>query len=229
MNQEAIKILVVDDEHDIREILQYNLLKQGYDVFLAEDGREAVKKAQKIRPDLILLDYMMPIMDGVEACKKIRNITDLHNASIVFLTARSDDISEIIALKAGADDYITKPIRPNVLIARIDALLRRRMPEKSLPVIHDVLFDDIKIYVDKHMVVFENQEIYLPKKEFRLLALLASEPNKVFSRDDIFSFVWGNDIVVGNRTIDVHVRKLREKLHDRFIKTIKGVGYTFSR
>ena len=222
------KILVVDDEEHILEILQYNLRKNGYEVFLAQDGRQAVKKAKKIIPDLIILDYMMPLVNGIDACKQIKSLPELEHTRIVFLTARADDGSEIECLRAGADDYITKPIRPNVLVAKLESILRR-YSNKQEQVFHfeDVSYENLQIFVDRHLVIFDNKEIFLPKKEFKLLALLASNPHKVFTRQEIFTYVWGNDIVVGNRTIDVHIRKLREKLQNMFIKTVTGVGYIF--
>ncbi|GCD78666.1 DNA-binding response regulator [Thermaurantimonas aggregans] len=219
------KILVVDDEPDILEILSYNLKREGYIVITASNGEEAIKLAKAEKPDLIVLDVMMPGMDGMETCDKIRNIPELSNVIIAFLTARSEDYSQIAGFEAGADDYITKPIKPKVFVSRIKALLRRikrdENQEKSL------VFGDLKIDIEKYEVLKNNKKVVLPRKEFELLSLLASKPNKVFTREEILDMVWGRDVVVGGRTIDVHVRKLREKLGDEIISTIKGVGYKF--
>ena len=219
------KILLVDDEPDIIEFLGYNLTKEGYDVTTATSGKEAVELAKKIKPDLILLDVMMPEMDGIETCQEIRAIDDIKNTLIAFLSARGEDYSQVAGLDAGADDYITKPIKPRLLVSRVKAILRRKAG------IEDVNANeqegDIRIDREKYLVYKEGQELSFPKKEFELLALLISKPGKVFTRDVILESVWGGEVVVGDRTIDVHIRKLREKLGDHYIKTIKGVGYKF--
>jgi two-component system alkaline phosphatase synthesis response regulator PhoP len=218
----AKKILLVDDDEDILDLLEYNLKKEGFEVHTASNGIEAVKKAQEIIPNLILLDVMMPEMDGIEACEEIRKIDSLKNTIISFLTARSEDYSQIAGFDVGADDYITKPIKPKVLISKIKGLLRR------LEVNEKANTRDLIIDREKYLVVKHGEEIALPRKEFELLALLMSKPENVITRDAIYSAVWGNDIVVGDRTIDVHIRKLREKIGDNYIKTVKGVGYKFS-
>lgn len=221
------KILIVDDEPDILEILRYNLTKAGYDVYSAKNGKEALKQASAIFPDIILLDVMMPELDGIQVCEQIRQKQELQNTIIAFLTARSEDYSEIAGLQAGADDYITKPIRPKVLLARIEALLKRRNKNETSDESKQIHFEDIIVDIEKHVVYYNSQELTLPKKEFKLLNLLISKPNRVFTRDEIYSKVWGDEIVVGDRTIDVHIRKLREKFDEKYIDTIKGVGYTF--
>ncbi len=216
------KILLVDDEQDILELIRYNLEKEGYEVYTANNGREGVKKAKETIPDLILLDVMMPEMDGMEACMQLREDARFSNTVIAFLTARAEDYSQIAGFDSGADDYITKPIRPRVLVSRVKALLRR----KSDDVVTDKLeVRGIEIDRERYLVVKEGNELNLPKKEFELLALLMSKPGKVFTREQILADVWGHEIVVGDRTIDVHIRKLREKIGDNLIKTIKGVGY----
>ncbi len=222
----ATKILLVDDEPDILEILEYNLSREGYEVSTAANGQEGLAKADEVKPDLIILDIMMPVMDGVEVCRQLRAKPDFKNTIITFLTAREEDYSQIAALDNGGDDYITKPIRPRVLISRINALLRRneRVDEEELT---EISIADLVIDLEQVVVRRGKQRIELAKKEFDLLTLLASKPGKVFSRDEIFNRVWGTDVIVGNRTIDVHIRKLREKLGDHYIKTIKGIGYKF--
>ena len=219
------KILVVDDEPDILELVQYNLEKEGFAVQTASNGIEAIDLASQWSPHLILLDVMMPEMDGMETCIKIRENAKLDHAVIAFLTARSEDYSQIAGFEAGADDYITKPIKPRVLLSRIRALLRRgaKRPE-SKPVFSG---KTLTIDRDRYVVIRNDEEMNLPKKEFELLSLLVSQPGKVFTRSSILSEVWGNDVVVGDRTIDVHIRKLREKLGDHYFKTVKGVGYKF--
>jgi two-component system alkaline phosphatase synthesis response regulator PhoP len=219
------KILLVDDEQDILDFLSYNLEKEGYLVDTATNGKDAIIKAKKTPPDLIVLDVMMPGMDGIETCREIRQIETLKNVLIAFLTARNEDYSQIAGFDVGADDYITKPIKPRVLVSRIKALLRRASVTGSQNEVLEV--GGIRVEKDRHMVVKNGIEISLPKKEFKLLALLISKPGKVFSREYILQHVWGNEVVVGDRTIDVHVRKLREKIGDDYIKTIKGVGYKF--
>ncbi|MGD1843976.1 MAG: response regulator transcription factor [Salibacteraceae bacterium] len=219
------KVLVVDDEPDILEFIRYNLERDGFDVTLSSNGREAIEQARIVKPDLILLDVMMPEMDGVETCVELREIDELKNTYIAFLTARSEDYSQIAGFDAGADDYITKPIKPRVLVSRIKAILRRNQSIAEKPASSEV--KGLKIDRERYLVVKEDRELSLPKKEFELLALLISSPGKVFTRDVILSSVWGEDVVVGDRTIDVHIRKLREKIGSQYIRTVKGVGYKF--
>src|ERR1035437_9235991 len=221
------KILLVDDEQDILEFLSYNLKKEGYSVFTANNGKEALDVAKKENPDLIILDVMMPGMDGIETCREMREIPELKNCRIAFLTARNEDYSQIAGFDVGADDYINKPIKPRVLISRIKALLRRGSGTASNTLDKVIDTGGIKIDRERYVIVKDDIEISLPKKEFELLALLASKPGKVFTREVILEKVWGGDVVVGDRTIDVHVRKLREKIGEDFIKTIKGIGYKF--
>jgi two-component system alkaline phosphatase synthesis response regulator PhoP len=220
------KILLVDDEQDILEFLSYNLKKEGYNVFTANNGKEAIVVAKKENPDLIILDVMMPDMDGIETCREIRELPGLKDVMIAFLTARSEDYSQIAGFEVGADDYINKPIKPRVLISRITALLRRGK-SASASANDKVDMGGIKIDRERYVVMQDGKEINLPKKEFELLALLASKPGKVFTREVILDKVWGGEVVVGDRTIDVHIRKLREKLGEEFIKTVKGIGYKF--
>ncbi len=227
MNNNEYKILLVDDEPDILEFLSYNLKKEGYNVFTANNGKEAVAVAKKETPQLIILDVMMPDMDGIETCREIREITGLKDVMIAFLTARNEDYSQIAGFDVGADDYINKPIKPRVLISRIKALLRRGANFDSSKSTDKVDMGGIKIDRERYLIVQDGKEMNLPKKEFELLALLASKPGKVFTRDVILDKVWGGDVVVGDRTIDVHIRKLREKLGEEFIKTVKGIGYKF--
>ena len=219
------KILLVDDEPDIIEFLGYNLTKEGYDVTTSTSGKEAVELAKKIQPDLILLDVMMPEMDGIETCQEIRNIDSIKNTLIAFLSARGEDYSQVAGLDAGADDYITKPIKPRLLVSRVKAILRRKAGVGEVGL--DEQEGRIKIDREKYLVYKGGEELSFPKKEFELLALLLSKPGKVFTREVILESVWGGEVVVGDRTIDVHIRKLREKLGDHYIKTIKGVGYKF--
>lgn len=221
---DKIKILIADDEPDILEFLQYNLEREGYDIILAENGREAINKAKENHPQMILLDIMMPELDGIETCRELRNLPDFKNTLIAFLTARNEDYSQIAGFDVGADDYITKPIKPRVLISRIKALLRRFGSEVQE---ENVSLGSIEIDREKYLVYKDGEKLSLPKKEFELLSLLASKPGKVFSRKEIMSKIWGNDIIVGDRTIDVHIRKLREKIGDDQFKTIKGIGYKF--
>ncbi|MEW7289903.1 response regulator transcription factor [Aquimarina sp. 2304DJ70-9] len=225
MNKKDITILLVDDEPDILEIVGYNLTAEGYHVLTAENGVEAVKIAKKKKPHLIILDVMMPEMDGIEACEQIRKLPDLQNTIITFLTARGEDYSQVAGFDAGADDYITKPIRPKVLVSKVKALLRRLKEEDSSDNV--VKIGSLVINRDEYKIVKDKKEIVLPRKEFELLSLLASKPGKVFKREDILDKVWGNEVIVGGRTIDVHIRKLREKIGDNSFKTIKGVGYKF--
>lgn len=234
MSEQGSKILLVDDENDILEFVSYNLRKEGYEVFTASNGRHAIEKAKEVKPQLIILDVMMPGMDGIETCEEMRKIPDLKNSVIAFLTARAEDYSQIAGFEAGADDYINKPIKPKVLISRVKALLKRsdittttsseRAQQNNEMVLQD---GGLVINREKYNVINQGNEINLPRKEFELLALLASKPDKVFTRDEIYSMVWGDDIIVGDRTIDVHIRKLREKIGEDHIRTIKGVGYKY--
>ena len=225
MNKRDVKILLVDDEPDILEIVGYNLKNQGYQVYTANNGVEALKTAKKIIPNLILLDIMMPEMDGIETCEKIRAKKSLENTLIAFLTARNEDYSQVAGFDAGADDYITKPIKPKVLISKVKSLLRRLKGESQQDSIVEV--GNITINREEYLVLKDKEKIFLPRKEFELLSLLTSKPGKVFKRDTILNRVWGNEVVVGGRTIDVHIRKLREKLGETHFKTVKGVGYKF--
>jgi len=225
MKNKQIRILLVDDEPDILEILEYNLTSEGYQVDTAKNGREALEKANKWKPHLAILDVMMPEMDGIETCEKLRANSNLSNLLIVFLTARSEDYSQVAGLEAGADDYITKPIKPKVLMSKIKSVLRRYKgtdAENEL-----VEAGDLIINREEYKIVYKGQEIMLPRKEFELISLLASKPNKVFGREEILDRVWGNEVIVGGRTIDVHIRKLREKVGDQHFKTVKGVGYKY--
>ena len=225
MNKRDVKILLVDDEPDILEIVGYNLKNEGYQVYTANNGLEALKSAKKITPNLILLDIMMPEMDGIETCEKIRAIKSLENTLIAFLTARNEDYSQVAGFDAGADDYITKPIKPKVLISKVKSLLRRLKAESQED--SSVKIGDITINRDEYLIFKGDKKIFLPRKEFELFSLLTSKPGKVFKRETILDRVWGNEVVVGGRTIDVHIRKLREKIGDNHFKTIKGVGYKF--
>lgn len=227
MENQNYKILLVDDEPDILEFLSYNLKKEGFQVFTSSDGKDAIFKAKEILPHLILMDVMMPVMDGVESCKEIRKIEKLKDTIIIFLSARSEDYTQISALNTGGDEYITKPIKPNILISNINAKLRRYNKTSDESKIIKLI--DITIDKEKYLVIKDEVEIILPKKEFELLALLTSKPNKVFTREEILSKVWGDNVVVGDRTIDVHVRKVREKLNFDNIKTVKGVGYKYEQ
>jgi two-component system alkaline phosphatase synthesis response regulator PhoP len=225
MKKKNIKILLVDDEPDILEIVAYNLSSEGYQVITAENGAEGVKKAKKEKPQLIILDVMMPQMDGIEACEQIRKMPDLSNTIITFLTARGEDYSQMAGFDAGADDYITKPIKPKVLVSKVKALLRRLKEDEKAD---DILkIGNLTINREEYKIIIKGEELLLPRKEFELLSLLAAKPNKVFKREEILDRVWGNEVIVGGRTIDVHIRKLREKIGDEKFKTIKGVGYKF--
>lgn len=223
MKKKNIKILLVDDEQDILEIVGYNLSQEGYKIITAANGKEAITKAKKELPHLIIMDVMMPEMDGIEAVENIRKIPELKEVIITFLTARSEDYSQVAGFDVGADDYITKPIKPKVLVSKVKALLRRlkdnEQPSDTLSV------GNMEINREEYKIIKDGEEIILPKKEFELLYLLASKPGKVFKREEILSKVWGDDVVVGGRTIDVHIRKLREKIGEELFKTIKGVGY----
>ncbi|MGD1945821.1 MAG: response regulator transcription factor [Croceivirga sp.] len=226
MKTKDIKILLVDDEPDILEIVSYNLSSEGYDVFTAKNGVEAVTKAKKKQPHLVILDVMMPEMDGIEACELMRSTPGLENTVITFLTARGEDYSQVAGFEAGADDYITKPIKPKVLVSKVKALLRR-LKDNTVEVEDIVKVGNIVIDREEYKIINDGEELILPRKEFELLSLLTSKPNKVFKREVILDKVWGNEVVVGGRTIDVHIRKLREKIGDHHFKTVKGVGYKF--
>ncbi|MCB0396139.1 MAG: response regulator transcription factor [Flavobacteriales bacterium] len=220
------KILLVDDEEDILEFIRYNLEKEGFDVNVAHNGREAINVAKQIKPDLVILDIMMPEMDGIETCQEIRSIPEMEHVVIAFLTARNEDYIHVAGLDSGGDDYITKPIKPRVLVSRVKALLRRS-PARGGDDSGVIQSGPLTIDQDKHLVQCNGDTLELPRKEFELLVLLASAPGKVFRREEILDRVWGQDVIVGDRTIDVHIRKLREKLGDDFFRTIKGVGYKF--
>ena len=221
------KILVVDDDPDIVEILRYNLSLGGYDVKSAFNGKEGIKKAKIFLPEIILLDVMMPEMDGIEACSLIKEIPSLVNTRIIFLSARSEDYTQLSAFDAGADDYISKPVKPKILLKKIESIFKRI--NKKNEEINVIDLGEIKIDRNKYLVYIKNQEIALPRKEFELFYLLASKPGKVFTRDEIMGKVWGSEVVVGDRTIDVHIRKLREKIGDLYFKTVKGIGYKFNQ
>ena len=221
-----VKILIVDDEPDIVEFLKYNLKKEGFNVVVAHDGRNAIEVANRENPDLIILDIMMPELDGVETCRQLREQKKFQQTPIAFLTARDEDFSQIAALDVGGDDYITKPIKPRVLISRIQALLRRAgrsgEADREILEVSDLIIDKQKVVVRRG-----DETIELPRKEFEILCLLAAKPGRVFTREEIFDKIWGQDVIVGNRTIDVHIRKLRERLGEEYIKTMKGIGYKF--
>ncbi|WP_458628550.1 response regulator transcription factor [Winogradskyella sp. PC D3.3] len=226
MKKKDIKILLVDDDLDILEIVGFNLAAEGYQVIKGENGEEAVKLAKKHLPHLIIIDVMMPKMDGIEACERIREQPSLSDTIITFLTARGEDYSQVAGFEAGADDYIEKPIKPKVLISKVKALLRRlKHSESNAETVMEI--GDLVIYKEEYKITINGKETALPRKEFELLSLLATKPGKVFKRDEILDKVWGNEVVVGGRTIDVHIRKLREKIGDKSFKTVKGVGYKF--
>jgi two-component system, OmpR family, alkaline phosphatase synthesis response regulator PhoP len=227
MKNEDFTILLVDDEKDILEFLSYNLKKESFNVVTSRSGKDALEKASRIKPHLIVLDVMMPEMDGIETCIELRKLNETRDSVIIFLTARSEDYSQIAGLDAGADDYISKPVKPKVFLSKVNSLLRRFQKEKNNTIKEIIELEDLTIDAESYLVHSKGKEISLPKKEFELLQLLASKPNKVFTRDEIFSRIWGNDVIVGERTIDVHIRKIREKLEITNIKTIKGVGYKF--
>jgi two-component system alkaline phosphatase synthesis response regulator PhoP len=226
MKKKDIKILLVDDEQDILEIVGYNLSQEGYQIVTAANGKEAIAKAKKELPQLIIMDVMMPEMDGIEACENIRRIPELSQVIITFLTARSEDYSQVAGFDAGADDYIAKPIKPKLLVSKVKALLRRLKQDESKGS-ETLNVGGIEINREEYKIVKDDLEIILPRKEFELFYLLASKPGKVFKREEILDKVWGSEVIVGGRTIDVHIRKLREKIGDDFFKTIKGVGYKF--
>lgn len=226
MGPREIKILLVDDEPDIIEILSFNLKQEGYNVFSASNGKEAIDKARKIKPHLIIMDVMMPVMDGIESCELIREDKTINDVVIMFLTARGEDFSQLAAFDAGADDYVTKPVKPKIFISKVKAMLRRKI-ESQKPRIEKLEYDNLLIDKSEYNVVANNKPFSLPRKEFELLFLLASNPGKVITREKILEDIWGLGVVVGERTIDVHIRKLREKIGDSFFKTVKGVGYKF--
>lgn len=221
------KILVVDDEQDISDLISYNLTKEGYQVYTANNGKVAIQKAKEVNPDLIILDVMMPVMDGIEACRVMRSMPEFKSTFMVFLTARSEEYSEIAGFNVGADDYIAKPIKPRALMSRINAILRRNSSDSVEEVADKLEIMDIVIDRDSFLVYRGDEKIVLAKKEFELLYLLASKPNKVFTREQILKAIWEDSVVVTNRTIDVHIRKLREKIGDHYVSTVKGVGYKF--
>jgi two-component system alkaline phosphatase synthesis response regulator PhoP len=225
MKKKDIKILLVDDEQDILEIVGYNLSQEGFKIVTASNGKEAISVAKRERPHLIIMDVMMPEMDGMEACENIRKIPELSNVIITFLTARSEDYSQVAGFDAGADDYISKPIKPKLLVSKVKALLRR-LKDETAPS-ENLNVGGIEINREEYKIVMNGREIVLPRKEFELFYLLASKPGKVYKREEILDKVWGNEVIVGGRTIDVHIRKLREKIGEEFFKTIKGVGYKF--
>ena len=227
MNKSDIKILLVDDEPDILEIVGYNLRNEGYQIFTANNGQEAIKSAKKNIPHLILLDIMMPEMDGIEACSQIKGIPSLDNTMIIFLSARSEDFTQIAAFDAGGDDYISKPVKPKILLKKIASILKRINYGKNKTL--KLEMDNLVIDRNEYKIVKDKQDLTLPRKQFELLFLLASKPGKVFTRDEIMNSVWGSQVIVGDRTIDVHIRKLREKIGDSYFKTIKGVGYKFTQ
>ena len=228
MENKKHKILLVDDEKDILEFLGYNLHKEGYEVLTASNGLQALEIAKKELPHLIVLDVMMPEMDGIETCSRMNEIAALDNSIKVFLTARSEDYSQIAGFNAGADDYITKPVKPKVFISKVKALLRRINSSKAIEEDKNIIqLSDLSIDLERYLVIRNNKEIVLPKKAFELLHLLCSKPGKVFTREEILSKIWGSDVIVGDRTIDVHIRKIRDKLKLDNIKTIKGVGYKY--
>lgn len=224
MEVNDVKILLVDDETDVLDFMKYNLEREGFWVYTAQDGYAGIQLAKKVNPQIIILDLMMPRMDGIEACRELRSMPEFKHTIIAFLTAREEDYSQIAGFEVGADDYITKPIKPRVFISRIRALLRRLESNNGVAKLH---VGDIEIDRERYMVVKDKKDIQLPRKEFELLNLLASKPGRVFKRDEILSKVWGTETIVGDRTIDVHIRKLREKIGEDYFKTIKGIGYKF--
>jgi two-component system, OmpR family, alkaline phosphatase synthesis response regulator PhoP len=229
MKSHQFKILLVDDEPDILEFLTYNLQKEGYLISTAPDGLAGLELAKTLQPDLVLLDIMMPVMDGIETCRELRKIPIFADLIIVFLTAREEDYLQIDALNMGGDDYITKPIKPRVLVSRIQALFRRLQRQQEQEDIEEsnLVFPQLSINKETRVVNIAGEDVVFARKEFEILWYLASKPGKVFTRDEIYEAVWGNDVIVGNRTIDVHIRKLRERLGDQYIKTFKGIGYKF--
>ncbi len=226
MKKKEIKILLVDDEQDILEIVGYNLSQEGYKIVTASNGKEAIAVAKKELPHLIIMDVMMPEMDGMEACEAIRKLPELNNVIITFLTARSEDYSQVAGFDVGADDYIAKPIKPKLLVSKVKALLRRLKDVETISS-ENLTLGNIVINREEYKIIIDDREFSLPRKEFELFYLLASKPGKVFKREEILDKVWGNEVIVGGRTIDVHIRKLREKIGEELFKTIKGVGYKF--
>jgi two-component system alkaline phosphatase synthesis response regulator PhoP len=224
METNDIKILLVDDETDVLDFMKYNLEREGFWVYTASNGLESLEVAKKVNPHIIILDLMMPKLDGIETCRELRSMPEFKNTIITFLTARDEDYSQIAGFEVGADDYITKPIKPRVFISRIRALMRRLENTENIT---KIKVGGIEVDRDRYIVIKDGQEISLPRKEFELLNLLIGKPGRVFKREEILSRVWGNDTIVGDRTIDVHIRKLREKLGDDYFKTIKGIGYKF--
>ncbi|MEX0987559.1 MAG: response regulator transcription factor [Bacteroidales bacterium] len=230
MNWKDFKILLVDDEQDILEFLSYNLKNEGFKIHTASNGADALKIAAKVFPHLVLLDVMMPEMDGIETCEGIRRIPGMETTLVAFLSARGEDYSQIAAFEAGGDDYITKPIKPKLLVSKIKSLLKRydyNNNQHEVSPENMVVSGDLTIDRDRYLLILKGKEIFFPRKEFELISLLVSRPDKVFTREEIFDRIWGENIVVGERTIDVHIRKLREKLGDEYIKTVKGIGYKF--
>jgi two-component system alkaline phosphatase synthesis response regulator PhoP len=230
MDWNDYKILLVDDEQDILEFLSYNLKAEGFDIYTATNGSDALKTVNKIKPHLVLLDVMMPEMDGIETCEEIRKMPDMQQTLIAFLTARGEDYAQIAGFEAGGDDYITKPIKPKLLTTKIKSLLKRYSNssiQETGTENKQMVSGDLIIDRDRYLVIFKGKEIFFPRKEFELISLLISKPEKVFSREEIFDSIWGDNIIVGERTIDVHIRKLREKIGDKHIKTIKGIGYKY--
>ncbi|MBC8173639.1 MAG: response regulator transcription factor [Chitinophagales bacterium] len=225
MANDSIKILIVDDEPDVLEFIEYNLIREGYQVTKASNGKQAVQKAIEEKPQLILLDIMMPEMDGIEVCRELRTMPEFDQTIISFLTARNEDFTQVQGFDVGADDYITKPVKPRLLTSRIKALLRRTSPMKNS--LEKQTFGDLVIDKEKYLVFKNGTPISLAKKEFELVQLLTSKPGRVFTRHEIFNEIWGMDVIVGDRTIDVHIRKIREKIGEDYIKTIKGIGYKF--
>jgi two-component system alkaline phosphatase synthesis response regulator PhoP len=220
------KVLVVDDEQDILELIRHSLAKEGFEVHVAANGAQAIEQARKVKPEIIIMDVMMPVMDGMEACRQLKDNPDTKNIPVIFLTARSEEFAELAGFEAGADDYIAKPVRNRVLLSRVKSILRRgNAIQNQEPEKYD--FATIQIDRERFVVEYNGKALQLPRKEFELLAFLASRPGRVFSRDEILENVWGNEVLVVDRTIDVHVRKIREKLDDKFIYTVKGVGYKF--
>lgn len=227
MIKKMAKILVVDDEQDILELIRHSLNKEGYEVHIAANGQQAIDKAKQVIPDLILMDVMMPVMDGMEACRQLKEDPTTSHISIIFLTARSEEFAELAGFEAGADDYVSKPIRSRVLLSRIKAILRRQNAGSKIEENVKIEFGELAIDRDRFVIEYKGNILQFPRKEFELLSFLASKPGRVFSRDEILENVWGNEVLVVDRTIDVHVRKIREKLDDKFIYTVKGVGYKF--
>lgn len=230
MDWSTYKVMLVDDEKDILEFLSYNLRNEGFQIYTATNGKDALKTAAQVKPHLVLLDVMMPEMDGIETCEEMRRIPELEHMLVAFLTARGEDYSQIAGFEAGGDDYITKPIKPKLLVSKIKSLLKRMKSKEESDEYEEgnkIVSGDLVIDKERYIVLLKGKELFFPRKEFELLSLLISKPDKVFSREEIFDRIWGDNIVVGDRTIDVHIRKLREKLGNKYIKTIKGIGYKY--